>query len=590
MNPQSACISIGLDPTMPLYHEARLNGSLKRSLQRRRSKARDAVAPTLLRFSAIVFILNSILFMKAFHRLHRIRQLLTEPMYKSSILLSKVKPSAFTNLIPNAVDNRTNILHLYNIYESEQELVERSLRFPSVEERLKVYLSTWYVPPCPSNDLGTVQYNFVVGDEVVTGKMAPSTTPGLRVLVQAVRSVNSTEHWKSNESWKPMIDPQPLPDTLSLDTTVRHDRNLFTYDPNTIETCNDPFCTDVEIFLNPSLDRLTSTSETLLYQDMNDDKRFPLLLQFGDAEAYRATAPSEDDNERVVNRPMVPFLRKFRYSMTRSEIHRVTSVSSHEGACYSANQDRLAASTLRDPIPHGQAIISIVSNYARHFEPLNDVHDADISWERKRNMAVYRGALTGRNKAKHKSKDLKFCSGVPRCNLVYQTGNSSLVDAKLVPYRNFKYPISDPLNGVAMFGSSMTMAEMLQYKAIIMLEGNDVSSGLKWALFSNSVVLTQTPTCTSWAMEELLQPWVHYIPLLDDLSDVEQKVQWILDHDSEAKKIARNGKLWIADLVYHPDAVQENELVIDETFKRYRAHFTYNPLLNVYANASVLDH
>jgi hypothetical protein len=33
---------------------------------------------------------------------------------------------------------------------------------------------------------------------------------------------------------------------------------------------------------------------------------------------------------------------------------------------------------------------------------------------------------------------------------------------------------------VSLFGDSKTLQEMLQYKALIMLEGNDVSSGLKW--------------------------------------------------------------------------------------------------------------
>ena len=568
-------------------NDGRVNGSRKQFRKQRRFP-RDVVI-SLFRLGGIVFTMNTILFFVTFHRSNRIISYLSyEPSEKASILISNVQTSAFTNLIPSVVENTTKTLHLYDIYESEAEIVERSLRFPSVEERLKVYMSTWYVPPCHDNNMGMVQYNFIVGDEGTNKQKTIPSSMGLRVLVQPVRSVNSSKDWESNPNRTTEISLSP--DILLIDTTVRHDRNLFSYDPEAIEQCKDQFCKDVVNFMNPSLDRiLESTTEAEHYAEMFDDERFPIFLQFGDAEAYRAIAPRIGEFGSNVNRPMVPFFRKFRYSMTKSEIDRVTSITSSNGACYTRGQDRLAASTLRDPIPHGQAIITAVSNYARHFEPLNHVNDFDISWEKKRNIAVYRGALTGRNKAQHRSKDLKFCASVPRCNLVYQTGNSSLVDAKLVPYRNFKYPISDPLNGVAMFGSSMTMAEMLQYKAIIMLEGNDVSSGLKWALFSNSVVLTQTPTCTSWALEELLQPWVHYIPLLDDLSDVELKVQWMLDNDFEAQKIARNGRLWIADLVYHPDAVKDNELVIDETFKRYRAHFTYNPSLNVSANASALD-
>lgn len=58
------------------------------------------------------------------------------------------------------------------------------------------------------------------------------------------------------------------------------------------------------------------------------------------------------------------------------------------------------------------------------------------------------------------------------------------------------------------------------------MEGNDVSSGLKWNLLSNSVVLMPKPTRTSWAMEEFevvgAEPWVHYIPMHADGSNTEE--------------------------------------------------------------------
>ena len=104
----------------------------------------------------------------------------------------------------------------------------------------------------------------------------------------------------------------------------------------------------------------------------------------------------------------------------------------------------------------------------------------------------------------------------------------------------------------------------------------DVSSGLKWALHSNSVLMTQRSTYTSWAMEELLEAWVHYVPLNEDLSDVEEKMQWILDNDEEAANIAHRGTLWISDLIYHPDAPRDDELIFDETFQRYKKHFILN--------------
>ena len=107
-----------------------------------------------------------------------------------------------------------------------------------------------------------------------------------------------------------------------------------------------------------------------------------------------------------------------------------------------------------------------------------------------------------------------------------------------------------------------------------MLEGNDVASGLKWALLSQSVVLMPTPTHTSWAMEEFLEPWVHYIPLNENATDVDEKMQWVIDNDDIAQRIAERGTLWMEDLVFHPDAEGDDRWIQEEMVRRYQAHFT----------------
>lgn len=44
--------------------------------------------------------------------------------------------------------------------ETDDRDEARHLRFPSVEERLKIYMSNWYAPPCGENNDGFIQYNF----------------------------------------------------------------------------------------------------------------------------------------------------------------------------------------------------------------------------------------------------------------------------------------------------------------------------------------------------------------------------------------------------------------------------------------------
>lgn len=68
-------------------------------------------------------------------------------------------------------------------------------------------------------------------------------------------------------------------------------------------------------------------------------------------------------------------------------------------------------------------------------------------------------------------------------------------------------------------------------------------------------------------------PWIHYVPLNDDATDVEEKMKWILDHESDAKRISYAATLWMQDLVYHPDAAEDDRWIQEEMLKRYRMHF-----------------
>lgn len=58
-----------------------------------------------------------------------------------------------------------------------------------------------------------------------------------------------------------------------------------------------------------------------------------------------------------------------------------------------------------------------------------------------------------------------------------------------------------------------------------------------------------------------------------DLSDLNEVVQWIINHENDAEQIGKRGKLWIEDLLFHPDAKAEEEYIQDEILNRYSANF-----------------
>lgn len=93
---------------------------------------------------------------------------------------------------------------------------------------------------------------------------------------------------------------------------------------------------------------------------------------------------------------------------------------------------------------------------------------------------------------------------------------------------------------------ALSHARQKAYKFFISLEGNDVATNLKWGMASNMLVMSPRPRFETWFMEGRLEPGKHFVPLKDDLSDLEAKVDYFTRHVSEAEDIIRNAHDWIA--------------------------------------------
>jgi len=92
----------------------------------------------------------------------------------------------------------------------------------------------------------------------------------------------------------------------------------------------------------------------------------------------------------------------------------------------------------------------------------------------------------------------------------------------------------------------MTIEEHLKYKFILCLEGNDVASNLKWVMSSNSIAVMPKPKYETWFMEGTLIPNVHYILIKDDFSDLEERLNYYIEHIDEAKQIIENAHIYIS--------------------------------------------
>ena len=80
--------------------------------------------------------------------------------------------------------------------------------------------------------------------------------------------------------------------------------------------------------------------------------------------------------------------------------------------------------------------------------------------------------------------------------------------------------------------------QFMKYKMNLIIDGNVIASSHMWAFASGAVPLLVS-NATSWFSKFLL-PFVHYIPIQYDLSDLQEKILWVINHDKEAENIAKN--------------------------------------------------
>lgn len=93
--------------------------------------------------------------------------------------------------------------------------------------------------------------------------------------------------------------------------------------------------------------------------------------------------------------------------------------------------------------------------------------------------------------------------------------------------------------------AKLTINEHFGYKFIMSLEGNDVASNLKWVMSSNSIAVTPRHTVETWFMEGTLVPNYHYIEVKDDFSDLEEQLNYYIQHPDEAEAIIRHAHEYV---------------------------------------------
>jgi hypothetical protein len=161
------------------------------------------------------------------------------------------------------------------------------------------------------------------------------------------------------------------------------------------------------------------------------------------------------------------------------------------------------------------------------------------SWERKLRQIVWRGTLNGQGNT--------LMNPSPRVQLgmwAWERRNCTLHDVgvyKVPPHKNY----SEDILSRILTKPRIPFEDFSNYRAILDIDGNAWSSRFGKLLCTNSIVVKVEPDFVDY-FYNYLEPWKHYIPVRHDLSDLMDKVEWVLDSSNEksVREIVRQANWW----------------------------------------------
>lgn len=178
---------------------------------------------------------------------------------------------------------------------------------------------------------------------------------------------------------------------------------------------------------------------------------------------------------------------------------------------------------------------------------------AAFPWEKKEDLLFWRGSAT----------DGEYRRGSwrrsPRAKLtLLSVAKPGLIDAGLtsLPQVMGDDVMDDILKATGGLKKILSIHDHMRYKYLMDIDGN--SNGWDrcfWGLLSNSALFKQVTDFNQWYYRAL-KPWVHYIPVAADLSDLEERLAWAKNHDDKARAIAEDGRK-VAQEVFTREAVFE---------------------------------
>ena len=134
-------------------------------------------------------------------------------------------------------------------------------------------------------------------------------------------------------------------------------------------------------------------------------------------------------------------------------------------------------------------------------------------------------------------------------NMSFHRGEECGLDAHITKFNEHegtlrKFLTSEDLENLQAAG--LGEEEQARYKYVVNIQNNGFADRM-WRILALKVVVLQEMHAFREFFYDMLIPWVHYVPIKTDLSDLCEKIQWLKDNDEKARDIAENAHAFVRD-------------------------------------------
>ena len=185
--------------------------------------------------------------------------------------------------------------------------------------------------------------------------------------------------------------------------------------------------------------------------------------------------------------------------------------------------------------------------------------ESHLTWHDKKPTLFWRGAASG---AEEQGDNWL---NAPRINISCiskNMGDPSKLDAAIsyvdnLPAEHMKQRLRD----CGIIAEYRQFKDFLSYRYLLDIDGFCCAwKSLFLKLSSGSLVVKTQSDFLQWYHERII-PWVHYIPVMKDYSDIMQILDWLAAHDNEARQISANARSLMDKIDYYDASKAFAELI-----------------------------